>query len=46
MGEECGLDSSGLEQRPVAGCFQHGNEPSGFLNGGFVFWLTESSVRF
>jgi hypothetical protein len=24
----CGLDASGLGQRPVAGCCEHGNEPS------------------
>jgi hypothetical protein len=27
----CGLDSSGSEQRPLAGSCEHGNEPSGSI---------------
>jgi len=30
----CGLDASGLGQRPVAGPCEHGNEPSGSIKGG------------
>jgi hypothetical protein len=30
----CGLDSSGSEQGPVAGSFEHGKEPSGSIKGG------------
>jgi hypothetical protein len=30
---KCGLDSSGLGQGPVAGCFEHGNE-RGYIKGG------------
>jgi hypothetical protein len=26
---KCGLDSSGSGQEPVAGCCEHGNDPSG-----------------
>jgi hypothetical protein len=29
-----GLDSSGSGQGPVAGCCEHGNEPSGSIKGG------------
>jgi len=29
--EDCGLDSTGSGQGPVAGCCEHGNEPSGFI---------------
>jgi hypothetical protein len=29
--ERCGLDSSGSGQGPVAGCCEHGNEPSGSI---------------
>jgi hypothetical protein len=29
----CGLDSSGSGQGPVAGCCDHGNEPSGSKKG-------------
>jgi hypothetical protein len=29
-----GLDSSGLEQGPVEGSCEHGNEPSGYIE----FW--------
>jgi hypothetical protein len=33
----CGLDSSGSGYGPVAGSFEHGNEPSGSLKGeGFL----------
>jgi hypothetical protein len=28
------LDSSGSGYVPVAGCCEHGNEPSGFVKGG------------
>jgi hypothetical protein len=27
----CGLDSSGTLQGRMADCFEHGNEPSGYL---------------
>jgi hypothetical protein len=30
----CGLDSSGSDQGPVAGCFRHGNEPPESINRG------------
>jgi hypothetical protein len=30
----CGLDSSGSGQGPVAGCCEHGNEPSDSIKGG------------
>jgi hypothetical protein len=33
----CGLDSSGSRQGPVAGCCEHGNEPSGSIKGGEFF---------
>jgi hypothetical protein len=26
---------------PVAGCFEHGNEPSGSTKGGFLDWLCD-----
>jgi hypothetical protein len=29
-----GLDSSGLGQGPVAGSYEHGNEPSGTIKAG------------
>jgi hypothetical protein len=29
-----GLDASGSGQVPVAGCYKHSNEPSGFVEGG------------
>jgi hypothetical protein len=31
---KCGLDSSESEQGPVAGCCEHGNEPSSSVKGG------------
>jgi len=30
----CGLDSSVSGQGSVTGCCVHGNEPSGYINGG------------
>jgi hypothetical protein len=30
----CGLDASGSGQRPVVGSCEHGNKPSGSINGG------------
>jgi hypothetical protein len=30
----CELDASGSGQGPVAGCCEHGNEPSGSIKGG------------
>jgi hypothetical protein len=37
-----GLDSSGSGQGPVAGCCEHGNEPSGSIKGGeFLDQLSE-----
>jgi hypothetical protein len=30
----CGLDSFGLGQRQVAGSYEHGDEPSGFIKCG------------
>jgi hypothetical protein len=30
----CGMDASGSGQGPVAGSFEHGNEPSGFIKDG------------
>jgi hypothetical protein len=30
----CGLDSSGSGQEPVAGCYEHSNEPPGSIKGG------------
>jgi hypothetical protein len=30
----CGLDSCGSEQRPMAGCCEHDNEPSVSIKGG------------
>jgi hypothetical protein len=30
----CGLDASGSGQGPVAGCCEHGSEPSGSIKGG------------
>jgi hypothetical protein len=41
----CALDSSGTGQGPVAGCFEHRNEPSGSIKGGELlnqlsdYWL-------
>jgi hypothetical protein len=33
----CGLDSSGSGYGPVAGCCEHGNEPSGSIKvGAFI----------
>jgi hypothetical protein len=32
--ESCELDASDLEEGPVAGSCEHGNEPSGSLKGG------------
>jgi hypothetical protein len=29
----CGLDASVSEQAPVAGCYEHGNEPWDFIKG-------------
>jgi hypothetical protein len=31
IGWRCGLDSSGSDQRPVAGLFEHGNKFSGSI---------------
>jgi hypothetical protein len=31
---ECGLGASGSRQGPVAGCCEHGNEPSGSIRRG------------
>jgi hypothetical protein len=33
LGLDCGLDSSGSGQGPVAGSCEHSNEPSGFVKG-------------
>jgi hypothetical protein len=33
-GVNCGLDSFGSGQGPVAACRDHGNEPSGYIRGG------------
>jgi len=33
----CGLDSAGLGYILVAGCCEHGNEPSGGVTGGEIF---------
>jgi hypothetical protein len=30
----CGLDAFDSGQGPVAGCCEHGNEPSGSIKGG------------
>jgi hypothetical protein len=40
----CGLDSCGSVYGPVAGCCEHGNEPSVSIKGGrggveFLDWL-------
>jgi hypothetical protein len=32
--KRCGLHSSGSGDGSVAGCCEHGNEPSGFIKGG------------
>jgi hypothetical protein len=49
--EKCGLDSSGSEERPVAGSCEDGGEPSDFKtkkkkkkkNGGGEFdWLSDN----
>jgi hypothetical protein len=38
----CGLDSSGSGWDPVAGCFEHGNEPLGsIIVGEFLDWLSD-----
>jgi hypothetical protein len=34
MVEECGLDSSGSEEGPVAVSCEHGNEPSSSIKAG------------
>jgi hypothetical protein len=31
---KCGVDSSGTGQGPIAGCCEHGNEPSDSIKGG------------
>jgi hypothetical protein len=31
---KCGLDASGSGWGPMAGFFEHGNEPSGSIKGG------------
>jgi hypothetical protein len=31
--KETGLDSCGSGWDPVAGCCEHGNDPSGYING-------------
>jgi hypothetical protein len=37
---KCGLDSSCSGQPPVAGSYENGNEPSGFIKGEeYVKWL-------
>jgi hypothetical protein len=37
-----GLDAYDLEQGPVAGSYEHGNEPSGSIKGGeFLDWLND-----
>jgi hypothetical protein len=39
---ECGLNSSGSGQGPVAGCCEHGNELPGSIKGGeFLDWLSD-----
>jgi hypothetical protein len=43
MGER-GLDSSGSGQKQVAGCCEHGNEPSGFLKCGEISRLAEQPL--
>jgi hypothetical protein len=40
---ECGLDSSGSGQRPLAGSCEHDNEPSGSMKDGDS-WLAERTV--
>jgi hypothetical protein len=37
---KCGLVASSSGQGPVAGSYEHGNEPSGSLKGG-ISWLAE-----
>jgi hypothetical protein len=32
--EKCGLDAFDSESGPVASCYEHGNEPSGSIEGG------------
>jgi hypothetical protein len=43
----CGLDASGSGWGPVAGCCEHGNEPSGSIKGGefLTSWATVKSWR-
>jgi len=31
---DCGLDASGSRQGPVAGCYEHGNEPPSCIKSG------------
>jgi hypothetical protein len=33
MSRRCGLDACGLGKGPVAGCCEHGNEPSDSIKG-------------
>jgi hypothetical protein len=37
----CGLNSQGAGQGPVAGCCEHGNEPSGSINVGVFDKLSD-----
>jgi hypothetical protein len=38
----CGLDAFCPEEVSVAGCFEHGNEPSGSIKGGeFIVYLSD-----
>jgi hypothetical protein len=38
---QCGVDASGSENGQVAGSFEHGNETSGSIKGGGIYWLAE-----
>jgi hypothetical protein len=41
----CGLDISGSGQGPVAGCCEHGDEPSGSVKGAiFLDQLSDCQV--
>jgi hypothetical protein len=41
----CWLDQSGLLQGPVAASSEHGNKPSGFINGGKILdWLRNCQI--
>jgi len=41
----CGLDTSGSGLGPVAGCCEHGNEPSGSVKGGELLdWLRDCQL--